>query len=312
MILLAPLHLRRLGLSEQAEELEKHERRVLLQIERMAEAHEVAVEVDNWCSEVLGLSAVTPMVELQGRARALRNFRDRVNTLRRTLDLQILDQARERIGESGKHLDDLQKRHAKRLDALWNMELKVEEDIADAQREVESLLGILEGCDSDAEDLLVMRRILAIYAADFPLLSDMSLTDEALSGKLADLSEARDGEWSEDDEHPWPIPETYSAFGKTIQAARKARAYEWLEDALIPLSEVPQLETRAANQLLTKARTPPPFLSSNQAKQVAALSQAIERHLLTREVDWLLERFRQLPADSRKQFLKAAQELQKG
>jgi len=251
------------------------------------------------------------MAEINGRSKALRDLRDRVNALRRSLELEALDTARQRIQEAGKHIEGLQKRHAKRFDALDRMSLTSDAELETAQAEVQSLLAVFEGCDSEVEDLLIMRRILALFASDYALLADMTLQDDVFKEKLNELSAQREATWDEDDEQPWDIPATYTAFGKSIGKLRKTNADAWIEATLIATDAVDTLDTADANRLLEKLRAAPPTLSATQAKQIASLSRAIERHLTSRELEWLLERFRQLPPASQKKFLDAVARLAK-
>jgi len=298
-----------LGLQEQAAALEKHIDRVFRNMEKVAAAHQLVIEVDNWCSEALALSPVTRMAEINGRSKALRDLRDRVNALRRSLELEALDAARQRIQEAGKHIEGLQKRHAKRFDALDRMSLTSDAELETAQAEVQSLLSVFEGCDSEIEDLLIMRRILALFASDYALLADITVQDDVFKEKLNELSVQREATWDEDEEQPWDIPATYAAFGKSIGKLRKANADAWLDATLISTDAVDTLDTADANRLLEKLRAAPPTLSATHEKQVGSLARAIERHLAGREMEWLLERFRQLPARSQKRFLDAARKL---
>ena len=300
-----------LGLEELATALHKHTALVLRNIEKVATAHQLGIEVDNWCGETLILSPVTKMAEINGNLRTLRDLRDRVNSLKRSVELETLDVARERIQEASKHLQGLQRRHSKRFYALDRMTIATNTDIETAQLEVQALLAILEGCDSDIEDLLIMRRILTLFATDYVLLTDMTQSEESFENKLAELSSQRETQWDADDEQPWVIPVTYEAFGRTVRKLRKANAKTWVEKNVVPADTVGDLDTAEANRLLEKLRTAPPTLSVTQDKQVGILSRAVERYLNSREVDWLLERFKQLPEASKKRFLETIAQLAK-
>ena len=61
-----------------------------------------------------------------------------------------------------------------------------------------------------------------------------------------------------------------------------------------------------ANRLHGRAADPPPVLTDSHSKRLAKAVGEIEQRLSALKLEWLVERFSELPPQSQKQFLEIA------
>ena len=177
--------------------------------------------------------------------------------------------------------------------------------------EVESSVNIFENLSSDLEDLQLMRRALRLYQKDYQQLDDDRLTwveFESLAASLLSEAQAALGE----EELPWPSDEAIAAFVSIVTKNRKDASAAWIEALESEAQNVGSMSAAEANQLHGRASSPPAILADAHAQRLNMVLKTIETRLDALKLDWLVERFSELPPLSQKQFLEIAAGIASG
>jgi hypothetical protein len=147
-----------------------------------------------------------------------------------------------------------------------------------------------------------MRRALRVYKNDFRQLGDNRLTwqeFEALTKKLKEEAENALGK----EETPWPPYETINDFVAIIMKQRKEVSSVWIDALESDARAIASMSVGDANQLHVRANNPPAVITEPHAKRQKKVLKDIEVRLDAYKVEWLIERFKELPAPLRKKFL---------
>jgi len=173
---------------------------------------------------------------------------------------------------------------------------------------VESLVGAFENLPKDLEDLQLMRRALRLYQKDYTRLSDENLN----WGKFDTLSEEMRKEWATtfgDEEPPWPPGETMDGFIQDISKRRKEGSTAWIDSIEAQEEGIPSMPADEANRFHNRVSKPPPVVTEAHLKRATIIAKKVETRLDTLSVEWLLEKFKELPPKAKKDFLQRAQKL---
>jgi len=65
-----------------------------------------------------------------------------------------------------------------------------------------------------------------------------------------------------------------------------------------------------ANRFYNRVSTPPPVLTDSHLKRAAVVDRKVQARLDALSVEWLLEKFKELPAKAKKDFLERAHNLE--
>ena len=216
--------------------------------------------------------------------------------------MQELTDVRSKLAEFMGRLKDAESDIMKRASRLWQSKLRSEEEIDALRDEVEDVARAFEGCQTDLEDLRLMRGVLNTYKRSHYQLSDERLhwqEFESLSVKLRREAEAAFGE----QEIPWPPNETLSSFADIISKQRKQISQSWIQTIESEASTIASMSAVDANRLHAKASTPPATLTEQHLERLAKLVKKVERRLDSLALDWLVEKFRELHDSSKRKFL---------
>lgn len=301
-------NLKKLALDAQVEALEKRVSEIVRNVETVAEASQLVLEVRSWLTAHGDATNVFRVAESRGLLDVGKDFANKLQGMSRRIDMPELGEVRERLSEFLKLVKRGVEQTEKRAGRLWNTRLHSQEELEAFLEEVDALVACFEGCDNDLRDLHVMRRALRVYHEDYKRLADDRLTWDEFE-RLADDFRKNAADVIDEKEVPWPPGEVIDAFVENISKQRKQGSVEWIDSIEQASSDVDSMSAADANRLHERANASPAVLIEPHAKRLAKVVKNIEKRLDALKLDWLVEKFKELNATLRQQFLKMVDDL---
>jgi len=308
MIRIVGGQLKKLNLDEEFQKLEDRTTYLVQNAETASEARQLIQEVTLWMDEHQDALRIIRIAEIRGLREVGKGFTSKLQGMARRIEMMKLNDVRTNLAEFLSNLKNAEDEIMKRASALWKTKLQIEEDLDNLLVEVETLTRVFEGCEIDLEDFRQMQRALQIYQKDYKHLKDERLTwseFEALSESLQQEAESSFG----NEELPWPPKETIIGFVDVISKQRKQASLWWIKQVESDVEEVSTMSAAEANRLHEKAVNPPPFITEQHADRAAKVVRQIEARLEALKIEWLVEKFKELNPQSKKNFLKIASDL---
>ena len=301
-------NLAKLGLDSQLDELEDRTNILLKKIDTIAEAHQLIRDVRSLLANRADGSRLVRVAEIRDLREIGKGYSSKLQGMTKRVEMTELQEVRKELAEFLGELKEVESDAMKRASHLWKSNLRSEEDLDDLRTEIENLLSVFEGCERDLDDLRVMRRALENYRRDYRQLNDARLgwlELERLAERLCQESQTT----IEEDEIPWPVVETLRNFVEEISARRQRDSVKWIEAMKVEASGVSTMSAVEANRLHAKAESPPPFLTDAHMYELARITERIETRLASLALNWLIEKFKELPGPVKREFLDLATQL---
>jgi hypothetical protein len=308
MLQLVGGNLKKLNLEEQYRQLEERTLHLVRNAEATADAHQLVRDVQSWMTthgDPLRMARVAEIRELRRigteHARKLRGMAERVEN-------PEIAEVRLQLSEFMMKLKNAEEGIVKRAESLWQAKLRTEDDLDRILTEVSALVTAFENLPNDLEDLQLMRSAIKQYQRGYELLCDESLT---LAGfeTLADEIKQECATAIGDEEIPWPPDKTIDGFVKEISKRRKERSSSWLRSVEAEAAEVATMPATEANRLHSRLSNPPAVLTEADAKRLGPITKKVTARLEQLSVEWLIERYRELPPKVKKEFLRRVQQI---
>jgi len=295
-------NLKKLGLTEEYEQLEQHVSRVVKDANTFAEAKQLIRDVDTWISQHSDIGRFIRIAEIRGQRDIAKDFSNKLIGMNKRIALPDINTTRSKLSGYMEKLRDLENTISKRAEKLWNSKLN-KDTLDQLLIEVKDLELIYEGCASDIEDLRLMRRALQMFQDCYSQLCSESLTEEEFEDLVGNLRSKAIKEF-EDEEPPWLPEETIIKLAQDATKLRTVKGNEWMESIGSSVRYLDEMEVVHANNLREKALAHPPYLNNKQKRILSEEVRRIETHLMKLEIEWLLERFSKLTPSAQKEFLK--------
>ncbi len=301
-------NLKALELPDQLVLLEKRVDFLIKNAQTAADAHDLLRQVQMLLDQQGAVSRITRITEIRRYREMVKSLSGKVLGMARRIDLPEVVTAREALSKFQSQLSATESEMLKRAQKLWKQSIKSPEDIQTLSDEIDDLIRVFEGSESDLEDLRLMRRALNSFSHAAAELASESLTwveFESLSKRLAKaaVEDFADGEL------PWAPDETVTTFAAVEERSRKDKSQSWIEQVEAESAKDVELEVAEANRLYEKAQRPPAWLTDPHRARLEKVKNSISNQLQALEVEWLLERFQGLPPNAKRRFLKLASEL---
>ena len=306
MLRLTGGNLKKLGLDDLYEQLEKRITDVIKNVETAAEARQVIREVQLWLTTHGDATRFVRVAELRALHHVGKEYASKLQGLATRIQMPEIMEVRGRLSETLSRMKEVEADLVKRASKLWKSKLRSMEDLETLTAEAEALAVAFEGCQSDLEDLQIMRRALRLYQKDYRQLDDDRLTwveFEALAASLLSEVQADLGE----EEIPWPPDEAIAAFVAIVTKTRKDASAAWIEAMETEAASVGTMSASDANRLHVRAGSPPVVLTEVHTKCLAKVVQRIETRLDALKIDWLVEKFKALGPALKQEFLSRIQ-----
>ncbi|MGK5094986.1 hypothetical protein WDW89_23625 [Deltaproteobacteria bacterium TL4] len=114
-----------------------------------------------------------------------------------------------------------------------------------------------------------------------------------------------------DDEPPWSPDDIIETFINEISKQREEKSAAWInfiENSTIGISKMTVV---AANNLHKQISNPPQELTDSDAKKLEEINGKIIKRLNELNIEWLVEKFKELSPENKTEFLQIAQKILK-
>lgn len=305
-------NLQRLELIEQYEELVKRTHELTKRAEITAQAKQLVREIQSYLIQNKeDAFRIVRVAKIRSLLKIGNEYKSQIEELSSQIKLDILNEILTQLFEFINNLKKTEKGIINRASALWDTQIHSEKELENLHLEVSTLITIFEGCEMDLEDLYAMEKALQMFHRFCSQLNDDELTWQQFyifSEKL--IKEIK--ETFEKEELPWSVDEILPCFIKNITQQRNEKSSLWINNIKSECSLISTMITTDANRLYTKANNPPPFITEHDMKDLNKMISQIEEHLKKLAIEWLLERFRELPNSSKEEFLEIAKQILEG
>jgi hypothetical protein len=309
MLRLVGANLKKLELESEFEKLEAHTLQVIKNAESIAEARQIIRDIQSWLTSHADATRIGRVSEIRALKQVGTDYSRKIQTIAKRIQLPEIGQVRTDLSDFLHNLKNSENEIVHRASAIWDTNIQTEIDIEKVLDEVESLFSAFENLPSDQEDFQLMRKALRQYKKCFNQLSDDNLTWPNLD-KLADKIKKENQTFFENDEEiPWDPDETIDAFIDEISKQREEKSLAWINTIENEAEDIASMPAAEANRLLARVNSHPSLLTPTHKNQVKIISQKITARLEELTLEWLVEKFIELPSSSKKEFLRMAQQL---
>jgi hypothetical protein len=281
---------------------------VIRKAETIAEARQLVRGVSSWLTSNGDALRIVRIAQIRGFVEIGNEYSRKLQGLAGRIQMPEIAETRANLSRFLAELKNAESETVKRASRLWNTKLQTEEDIDPILGEVESLVSAFENLPLDLEDLQLMRRSLRLYQKDYMRLSDENLNWVEFETLVEEIRK----EWSTilgEEEPPWLPDDTMDDFVQNISKRRKEISSAWIKLIENQVENIPNMPAEEANRFHNRVSTPPPTVMDAHLKRADAVLRKVEARLDILSVEWLLEKFRELPPKAKKEFLERVQEV---
>ena len=304
MLRLVGSNLNRLGLTALSEELEAHTKHVIRRAETIAEASQLVRDTQSWLDQHADALRLMRVAEIRGLRDVGKKFSTKLQGISRRVEMNQLSLLRTQLVDFLAKLQEAETGLTKRASCLWNSNIRKEEELDEYIEEVDFLISAFEGCTIDVDDLRIMKRALYAYKRYCDQLNDDQLSWSEFELLAKKLRQDADNEFGAEEALPWSVDEMFETLVSSISRQRKEYSKKWIESVETNVLDIDKRSVSEANQLHSKTVNPPAILSDEHAKRLSKVVSRIEERLESLALEWLIERFRDLPETTQKKFLK--------
>jgi hypothetical protein len=199
--------LKKLGLNTQYEELEAKTNLLIRDVEKAVEARQLVRDVRSWLEKNADVFRIVRVAEIRGLLEVGKEFAHKLQGMTQRFEMPQLAEIRSSLAEFIENLKKAESEIMKRASRLWQTKLRSGGEIDGLFDEIGDLVGTFEGCQTDLEDLRLMRSVLLTYQRAYKELINEALPwqeFESLHDRLLHEAKAAFGE----EEIPWLIDKT--------------------------------------------------------------------------------------------------------
>ena len=311
MLRLTGGNLKKLELGDLYQQLEARTVDIIRNVETAADARQQIREVRLWLTSHSDAMRFVRVAELRDLQQVGKSYASKLQGLSMRIQMPEIGEIRTRVSETLIKMKSAEEALKKRASKLWDTKLHSENDIESLLSEVDALTSSFENCTIDLEDIQLMRKALRLYQKAYQQMESNKLSwpeFEELAIRCKDEAKSIIGE----DEIPWPPEETIDSIFTEISKFRKTASNEWLESLLADANIVDSMSAIDANRLLDRARNLPAIIAYDESKRIKIIVQKIENRLELLKIEWLVEKFKELPIAMRSKFLAIIDEISMG
>ena len=308
MIQLIGGNLKELGLAEQYQELVARTTALVLNAETSAEARQLIRDVRSWLSQHSDALRIIRVAKIRGLMGVGKDYSAKLRGMAQRIDMAEISEVLNEVTDFHSTLRKAESDITNRFSKLLQSQVPEGEQMDRLMEEVEELMRAFEGCQHDLDDLRDIRRVLQTYYRDYLQLQDKHLTWQEFN----DLAESFRSEAKKaygDEEIPWGVDDTYSNFHETISKQRKEASLCWIRTIESEILNLEVMSTNEADRIHRKTIHPPEILTEQHTKRLVELVRKVEARLESLALEWLVEKFRELPDISKRKFFEIVSPL---
>lgn len=302
MLRLIGPNLKKLGFDELCQELEARTFQIIKNVEMAADARQLIRDVRSWITAHGDAARIGRVAEIRALQGVGKEYTSKMKAISEQVRMPDVAEVRSQLSDTMAKMQDAEAAIVKRASKLWQTKLQSEDDLANLPAEVESLTTSFENCDADLQDLSLMRHALRMYQNSYHQLENERLTwreFEILAGKCQSALQEALG----DKELPWPPAETINGLVAAITKRRYDASKAWIDALEAESAKVAGMSASDANHLHLRATNAPAVITEVHAKRLKKVVKDIESRLDNLKIEWLVEKYKELPVQLRKKFL---------
>ena len=309
MLRLLSSNLDKLGLTALSEKLEIHTKHVIRQAGTIAEANQLVRNTRSWLDQHADALRLMRVAEIRGLRDVGKKYSAKLQGMSRRIEMNEISTLRTQLAVFLAKLQEAEASLTKRASRIWDSKIGTEEKLDEHIEEVEFLISAFEGCEIDVDDLRIMNRALQAYKRYYNQLHDNRLSWREFESLAENLRQEAEAEFGTEESLPWSVDETFENFVGIISTQRKQASLAWIESVKNDVGDIANMPVGDANRLHAKATKQPAILTDQHAKGLVKVVRQIETHLESFALDWLIERFRELPETSKRKFLEIISQI---
>ncbi len=308
MLRLIGANLKKIELSDEYEKIEKYTLNAVKNAEALTSAKLLIRNVEAWLNEHSGALKTKRIVEVRELKEKGVAFSTQLQKISQKFEIPAIKTLRDELSEFTKSLGDIDSKLFQKASVLWDSSVSSEHDLDRISAEIESLIISFDGLDSDLEDLLSMKKVIKIFRACYVELRNMNLSWKEFSSLKDQLIDRFQAE-TENEEVPWNFEEVLEDYSNKVSEDRSNRSEEWLETVLLDEALVDNMDASRANALLRQISSPPLFLTKEHSERLIIFKVRVIQRLSDLNIEWLLEKFKELTLPKRTEFIELAKGL---
>ena len=296
-----------LSLGDQFEALEEHVQSLVRRAETAADARELLRTVRNWLAEHRDALRLVRVAALRGLKEVGQDFSRKLQGMAQRIELTELSEIRTQLAAFVNSLKNKESEVVQRAMKLWRVRIRSLADLTEYLTEAEDLALAFEGCERDLDDMRLLSRGLRTYQHCYSRLEEENLTWPEFKSLAGQLEQEMAQQFNEG-ELPWAVDETFARLVASLSKSRKEQGATWIAALESETESIQGMSAADASRLHERASRPPAHLTPGQSKRCSGIVRKLETHLSALAVEWLLQKFGELPQSSKEEFLRLAAE----
>ncbi|MGD9732369.1 MAG: hypothetical protein AB7U45_09320 [Desulfamplus sp.] len=297
-----------LGLTEQSKQLKSHVNKVIGNIEELQQVKYIIEESEAFIK--------SHNVNVQSKIVEMNNWVKSCDELLKTLEKSKKKYDASEIKKVIQKISDFQKKcwkqineHKDRAAALYNIEFATLDDVNKASTEIQNILYLFDGQQSDIADFDIMQRQLSIFKNDISSWMDETVSNKELEEKVKKRIIETDKELNEYDEPVWDTNTTYHSVLNNILKHRRLRAEEWIRDVYVKEDAIKKMSAEKIQMLLNKLKFVPAYLDDQQSNTINIFQKILENRIEEMQIEGLVAKFKQMSKEMQMQFFALIQKM---
>lgn len=303
-------NLKELDLTEQCVQLEQYYTRISKSFEQVAECQQALTDVNIWLANNSSFPKNITLAELKVLQDSLKGHGKLLTTSRQIMtklqNAQLVGELEEKIAQL-KELNRSLELHRKKIEdnasSIWETELSPQsaDELRSRSLDLEHLYS---GFSRDEDDFRNMRSATEFYLDSLHKLQFLGISTADFKAQIKTTKEnflTRFAKY----ELPWDLEKAFVLLQGTCEAFRQNAATDWLNEIQSRLENLSAMTIAQGNELRSDLDAPPQYVDLEvNAELLTSLRQQIEHFLDSKEIEWLLERFKKMSASAQAEFLK--------
>jgi hypothetical protein len=274
-------------------------------VETTAAAGQLERDINGWLLLNKDALKIARVAEIRGLTDVAKTYKAKLQTMQKKTQQVQLTNVLVEVNTFQGELDSALSSIMIRGSNIWESKIQSGTDLENLAQELDKLNAMFEGCENDLNDFQMLRRVLKDYERVYRQLQDETLSGKELDSTISKCKAELESTYGEKD-IPWKAGETLSSLIVQIITSRNERSSDWIRNMELAIHEVDKLSVAEANRLYDRASNPPALLKDEDAVHLLGLKQRIEDRLKSLALDWLIEKFVDLPIDSKRKFIQMA------
>jgi hypothetical protein len=296
-------NLKKIELNDLAEKVDAYTLKIIREINEIISAKTYIDKIDSWLAEVNSNNRSPKIIYLRNSRDIAREYLKKLTEfVGRKIVVPGLKETQESLNKFIIWTDQCEKDIRERFCNLLDVEFESSK-IREFIQETEDLEKYYEGCESDIQELRIIRKVIMFYEEALNILSNKNLLESSLKSKYKEIKEkAKDIEKLEP---PWLPDDILPVLYDEALLKREKEGINWLENLKKDISCLQGNDISYANNVHNVLQNLPPFLTEKQRDTAYKFREIVEEYLNKLKIDWLVSKYKELDTKSKKAFLEA-------